>query len=141
MQRTIAEARRMLDEQNLAPARRRELQREVDRIVGERVALMHRHQVDHIAMLDATIGNVKSALYENKVKVRALVEKGKIGDMTAAEYGARFEELRRDRERLVKQAESIESRVEDVARMEDDAEGYLDELFERFPAQRPDFPF
>ena len=140
-QRTIAEAQEVLDQMTLAPAKRREYERVLTRHVKQEEARLSVLQAERYEALTDAVSDIKDAYTEVEQRMKDLERDSRSRDMSADEYRRQFEDLQRQRDRLHHQAMSIQSRIDRYTEVEEDPQGYMDSLYERFPMVKPNFPW
>lgn len=140
MQRTIAEARQALDRLQLSPAEREEIRSAIESIVSQAVTGQDEMNVREHEEIRMRITNLKKAMGQVSRDMTALTEEAKASDISAADFYVEFKLLHDKRHQLIETAERLGSHIEDFEAREDDVEGYLDELYSKYPTLRPDFP-
>jgi chromosome segregation ATPase len=139
--RTIAEAREALDQLTLSPQQRRDYERHLTKLVNREVARVHQRQLHSYQTLDEEIGGLKAALSEVETQLYDLEKESRGRDLAAAEYRQRFGDLRARRNRLLDRATSLQTQVDKLTEVDEDPEGHLDSLYQRYPTIRPEWPW
>jgi chromosome segregation ATPase len=140
MQRTIAQARDALDQLNVSPGERDELERATEAVIREAVQAQEEVHLQEQEEIRSQIDSVKKALGQVSRDLSALDAESRTSEMTSAEYHSEFRTLQVQRRELLAKAERLRNQIDDFEIRDDDVEGYLDELFTKYPTLRPDFP-
>lgn len=141
MRRTIAEAREWLDTTTLPPATRREYEKHLERHVKTEVSRLSVSQSEVHDTLYHTITDLKDAFSSLEQQFEDLERESRDTPMSAKQYAMAYGELQKRRERLTHHAMGVQNRIDHYAAIDDDPEGYIDSLYQRFPAIKPDFPW
>lgn len=140
-QRTINEAREALDNMALPPATRREYEKHLGRHVRTELARLSVSQAEQHGALDQGVTDIKQAFSEIQQELEDLEQRSRTSDFAARDYAHYYGELQQRRNRTEHRAMSLQSQLDAYCAIEEDPEGYIDSLYERFPAIRHDFPW
>lgn len=141
MKLTIAQARERLAASTLSPAVRRELEGQVEATIARAVEgqrRLHEGETHDLRQRLKVIGKGLAAVAED---FEELEDTADSSDITARDYHAFFEELEGRRRDLLRKAEDVGQQIEEFERRDDDIEGYLDEMYGKYPSLKPNFPF
>jgi chromosome segregation ATPase len=139
-QRTVGEARAVLDQMVLAPEVRKQWEKRLAEEEGKIRAETHKRHAEQHATLDAEIARVAEGLSEVASELRALEREARGDEISAEEYRRKFEELNRRRRDLMFKTASLKGGVDQLEREEEDPIGATDELYRKYPSlPRPNF--
>lgn len=142
-QRTIAEARRQLEElaPGLNPTMYARLSSEINAASGKAKAISDR-MLDQVANeLQSRRDEVLADACALRDEFQALTGEGELGTLSAAEYAKKLQKLQNKQRSLAVQEGRLNDLVSRAERIDQDPEAYGDSMFERFPHTRPDFTF
>ncbi|MBW3589516.1 MAG: hypothetical protein KY429_08875 [Actinobacteria bacterium] len=139
--RTIAQAEQELGRLVMSSDEFGKLEREIQRAKDKAKTMIAEMQTQRFAELEEEIRVVKRAYNAIETEMQDLKAESERRDVAASEYRQRFNDLMQRREKVGARARTLDARIEEYRRIEADPEGWMDDLFERYPTIKPDFSF
>lgn len=144
MKRTLAQARRMLEE-DLAPNLNDRALREHRRVLEEAEANARRHADQFVSECEAEARSAWDAAVRELSAVRdaldQLAAEGATGRVSAEEYTARLGHLRARQEEAEAELDATGANVDAIERIEGDPAEWFDDLASHHPILMPEFPW